>query len=192
MRMRPLPLLLVLALLPAEARADRHTVECFGSGSATDGESDEASTDDDSTFLLAINCVGFLEAIFTGGELGSAEEYEGSGPFYPTVDVRLDTAGTLEAMLGLAFVDGHERAQPFVKIAVGGISRSSNGDRSTDPAALVGGGIDFELNRCPAPPSPCQNRFVGTLRGQVDVLTVLSSPRRAFPRVSVGVGFRFE
>ena len=179
---RTVAFVIALAAVPADVLAHRHTMECFAGGSL----SSEEEADDDTEERVSIYCAGLVNEVFN--DVGATAGYEESGPFFYTGDFRIDSSGNMESFLSASFMDLGGRAEPFVRLGVGGFRTDANGD--TDFAALLGGGVDLQLNPCPDGIDHCGTVYV--LRGQVEMVSVWGTPHRVFPRAQFAFGARFN
>jgi hypothetical protein len=190
---RALGFLLVLALVPAAARADRHPSECFGRLDRSNGDTLQTVRDNVGASRLGAHCVLFIPAVVqaVAGSNVAPTARVGSNwwRFTYGLEGRLDDDGNKE-LLAVGYLFGGDKAlQPFVKGGVGVFFESEDQFGADDSvAALLGGGLDLQLTSCP-PDKRCLG--VVTLRlVQVEVVAVFADTHRYFPRVTAGLGVR--
>lgn len=193
-----LALLMMMALVPAPAFADRHPGECLvGASFSKSGPEIETATtgeEDDDLGLRrsSIACSGLLLASTGVVELGGAGGY--SVEVVPAAVADGDLDGVNEFMFGtFVYLNKWRHIQPTVRVLVGGVTTTSDDERHG--ASSVGLGFDVRWPAaCPA------NRFLGAIckvvrlgaRLSGDLVVLHTQPKQVIPRFTVRAGLRIE
>jgi hypothetical protein len=190
MRLPAVVVLVLLALAPTQALADRHGMECFLARA-----DDKDDNNDEKQYRLASgSCAGFLGGtvgtVSTGGTETSGNGYGGGhGPQFVGL-LQQYLANEREVLLGVHYGGGHGKFQPYMRVLGGWIQSTATGSNTKDPAAAVGGGFELQaVNPCLPQMPKCG--AAGVVRVELQGVILGGDAARAFPRLTFGFGVRY-